>query len=103
MKKRIIFAFFASIVMGMAVYGVAYAKSYDKLPKEAWTQKPNADYVPIQEEIYIVPGTNTIYLHVGEEKASQTKVWAPDTLRAVDQSTGKVKWTYSFANTGYRW
>ncbi|WP_336788318.1 outer membrane protein assembly factor BamB family protein [Paenibacillus sp. MMO-177] len=103
MKKRIIIAFFVAMVIGMGIFGDAYAKSYDKLPKEVWAQKPNADYVPIQEDIYMVPGTSTIYLHVGEEKASETKVWTPDTLRAVDQNTGKVKWIFSFAKSGYGW
>lgn len=103
MKKRILAAVFATLIMGMNVLGVAEAKSYDKLPKEAWTQKPNADYIQVQEDIYNVPGTNTLYLHIGEEKASQTKIWSPDTLRAVDQSTGKTKWTFSFAKPGYGW
>ncbi|MBD3920027.1 PQQ-binding-like beta-propeller repeat protein [Paenibacillus sp. PR3] len=103
MKKRILIAFLVTLVIGIGMFGEAYAKSYDKLPQETWSQKPNADYVPIQEDIYMVPGTNTIYLHVGEEKASQTKVWAPDTLRAVDQTTGKVKWVFSFAKPGYGW
>ncbi|WP_336790997.1 outer membrane protein assembly factor BamB family protein [Paenibacillus sp. MMO-177] len=103
MNKKLLTTVFAVLVMSMGIIGGVDAKSYDKLPKEVWTQKPNADYIPIQEDIYMVPGTNTVYLHVGEEKASQTKVWTPDTLRAVDQTNGKIKWIFSFAKPGYGW
>ncbi|MFD2412867.1 hypothetical protein [Paenibacillus rhizoplanae] len=59
--------------------------------------------VVYQPESYYVPGQETLYLHVGEERFSETKAWSPDTLRAVDPKTGKVKWVFSFAKAGYGW
>lgn|GEM_PF-3715740 len=102
-KKKMLVTLSAALMVMTNPLGAADAKSYDKLPKQAWVQQPNADYLPVQEDTYVVPGTNTLYLHMGEEKASQTKVWSPDTLRAVDYATGKIKWAFSFAKAGYGW
>ncbi|WP_054943693.1 hypothetical protein [Paenibacillus ihuae] len=102
MKKKII-SFITATLVFANVAGVIAAKNYDSLPQAVWTQTANADYIPIQEESFFVPGKETLYLHVGEERASETKVWSPDTVRAVDTKTGKVKWVFSFAKAGYGW
>ncbi|MDT9723311.1 hypothetical protein QVE09_30935 [Paenibacillus sp. ClWae2A] len=102
MKKTFI-SFITVIFLFVNVSGMAIAKSYETLPQAVWSQKPNADYIPAQEDIFFVPNKDTLYLHMGEERFSQTKVWSPDTLRAVDPITGKVKWVFSFAKVGYGW
>lgn len=102
MKKFIITLLAAGMIFSSAAE-LAVAKSYSTLPQAVWVQKPNVEYVPIHEELFDVPGKNTVYMHMGEEKASATKVWMPDILRAVDSNTGKVKWTFSFAKPGYGW
>lgn len=102
MKKKLISFTVAALVFAN-VGGVVSAKNYESLPIAVWTQTPNEDYIPIQPESYYVPGQETLYLHVGEERFSETKVWSPDTIRAVDPKTGKVKWVFSFAKAGYGW
>ncbi|WP_039832793.1 outer membrane protein assembly factor BamB family protein [Paenibacillus sonchi] len=102
MKKKLV-SFIVATFAFANVTGVVAAKNYDSLPQAVWSQTTNADYIPIQEESFFVPGKETLYLHVGEERASETKVWSPDTLRAVDPKTGKVKWVFSFAKAGYGW
>lgn len=91
------------VCLSLNMLGAAGAASYNQLPQAIWSQKPNAEYLPVREDIYTVPNTSTLYLHMGEEKASQTKVWSPDVLRAVDAVTGKTKWSFSFAKPGYGW
>lgn len=102
MKKKLISFMTAALVFTNVVGGVA-AKNYESLPQAVWSQTPNEDYIPIQAESYYVPGKEILYLHVGEERASETKVWSPDTLRAVDPKTGNVQWVFSFAKAGYGW
>lgn len=102
MKKKLI-CFMATVLVFANVAGVVAAKNYESLPQAVWSQTPNEDYIPIQEESFYVPGKEMLYLHVGEERASETKIWSPDTLRAVDPKTGKVKWVFSFAKAGYGW
>ncbi|MNC36640.1 hypothetical protein D3C75_851730 [compost metagenome] len=70
--------------------GVVAAKNYASLAQAVWTQTANADYIPIQEESFFVPGKETLYLHLREERASETKAWSPDTVRAVGTKTGKI-------------
>lgn len=102
MKKKLI-SFMTAALVFTNVVGVVAAKNYEFLPQAVWSQTPNEDYIPIQAESYYVPGKEILYLHVGEERASETKVWSPDTLRAVDPKTGKVQWVFSFAKAGYGW
>lgn len=98
---------FGSYIIAMLLFansaGVVGAASYTTLPQAVWSQKPNADYTPVKEDYFYVPGKNTLYLHMEEQRFSETKVWSPDTLRAVDPVTGKVKWVFSFAKAGYGW
>jgi hypothetical protein len=101
-KKKLISIMAATLVFANVV-GVVAAKNYESLPQAVWSQTPNEDYLPIQPESFYVRGKETLYLHVGEERASETKTWSPDTLRAVDPKTGNVKWVFSFAKAGYGW
>ncbi|QWU17873.1 PQQ-like domain-containing protein [Paenibacillus sophorae] len=102
MRRSVISLIIATLLFANAAE-LTMAESYKSLPQPVWSQKPNADYIPARKDIFFVPGRDTLYIHIGEERASETKVWSPDTLRAVDPVTGKIKWVFSFAKPGYGW
>ncbi|MFD0713768.1 PQQ-binding-like beta-propeller repeat protein [Paenibacillus sp. GCM10027626] len=103
MRKAAAVLIMSMILFGSVSYGLVEAKSYTTLPQAVWSQKPNADYLAVNEDIFYVPEKNTLYIHLQEEKFSATKAWSPDSLRAIDPETGKVKWAFSFAKAGYGW
>ncbi|MEW4370743.1 hypothetical protein [Paenibacillus kandeliae] len=52
-------------------------------------------------DTYVVPAKKLVYVHISQlipykGSASTQYGWSVDSLKALDQNTGKVKWTYTF-------
>ncbi|WP_411347637.1 hypothetical protein [Paenibacillus sp. WLX2291] len=55
----------------------------------------------VMADTYVVPAKKLVYVHISQliqnTGAAKTQYsWVVDSLKALDQNTGKVKWTYTF-------
>ncbi|WP_430108301.1 PQQ-binding-like beta-propeller repeat protein [Paenibacillus sp. B1-33] len=102
--KRWSSAVLAVVFCLSAVTSVAASSVSKPLPKPSW-QKNLSEMNQFIEAPYHIPNTKTVYLASNTYIASQTKVWEAGVVTAVDESSGKPKWSFTFYQKGtpYPW
>lgn len=75
------------------------------LPSPNWSKTLKFELYGFPQAPYHVPNTNTVYVHSTSSVESETKSWEVAVVSAVDKTTGKEKWNYSFYKKGmaYPW
>lgn len=88
-----------------AASSAAGQQSAGRLPEPAWTAALKSPLDGYTEAPYHVPNSNTVYLPSYTLVNSGTKSWAVGVVTAVDKTTGKQKWSFSFYKKGspYPW
>ncbi|EPY03775.1 hypothetical protein PAALTS15_28576 [Paenibacillus alvei TS-15] len=102
--KRWSSALLAVVLCLSAVTSISASSASKPLPKPSW-QKNLPEMNQFIEAPYHIPNTKTVYLASNTFIASQTKVWEAGVVTAVDESSGKPKWSFTFYQKGtpYPW
>ncbi|WP_185929313.1 outer membrane protein assembly factor BamB family protein [Paenibacillus popilliae] len=102
--KRWSSALLAVVLCLSAVTSVSASRTSKPLPKPSW-QKDLSEVNQFIEAPFHIPSTKTVYLASNTYIASQTKVWEAGVVTAVDESSGKPKWSFTFYQKGtpYPW